>query len=382
MIWGAILSSLESHHPTASLSTLQFIIGLQNFGLNAAPFITGRLGELYGFKRMIAIGSVCSIVCLVISACTVDSLPCLFIFQGILLGISHGISLPLFMVIPSQYFLKRRGMATGIVVSGTGFGGGIASLIMRGIIPKLGYRNSLLVYTGISAVVYACAFCLLKVRTPPLSAAPQRFDTKTGLPPNIHKDYAFWCLLASPCIGVFGFLTPSYYLTDYTQKTVTPPLDPNSLKPAGPLIVSNFLLGVGRVCAGFISDKIGPVNCMIISFGVGGILQLALWSNATTYGSIMAFAALVYAIGGWFFLLMPAAAAQLFGLRGLATVTGYVITCQSPGQLAGASISGAVLSATGKYKNVAYYAGAMMLGGSMCMVPARFLRVPRLFARF
>ncbi|GAA5880297.1 hypothetical protein JCM8547_001692 [Rhodosporidiobolus lusitaniae] len=382
MIWGVLVNNLqEKHFPDMSLSTLQFIVGLQNFGLNASPFVTGRLGELYGFKRMIAIGSIAAIICLVISACTVDSLPCLFIFQGILLGIAHGISLPLFMTIPSQWFSKRRGLATGITVSGTGFGGGFASLIMRGILPDLGYRNSLLVYTGISAVVYVCAWFLLKTRKPPLKAAPARFDTKTGLPPGIWKDPAFWCLCLAVFFGVFGFLTPSYYLTAYTQAKV-PSLDPNSLQGAVPLIVSNFSLGVGRVFAGTLADYFGPLNSMIFSFACGGILQLAFWSNANSYGSIIAFSALVYSLGGWFFLLMPAVAAQLFGLRGLATITGYVVTGQSPGQLAGASISGVVYDSTGDYKYLCYYAGAMMLLGACTLLPARFIRQPKILSRY
>ncbi|GAA6042651.1 hypothetical protein JCM8097_008269 [Rhodosporidiobolus ruineniae] len=382
MIWGALVSNLHAnHHPDTELSILQLIVGLQNFGLNASPFVTGRLGELFGFKRMIAIGSVSAIILLVISACTVDSLPCLFIFQGILLGIAHGISLPLFMTVPSQWFSSKRGLATGITVSGTGFGGGFASLIVRGILPKLGYRNTLLVYTGISAVVYVVAWSLVKTRKPPLTAAPARFDTKTGLPPGIWKESAFYCLALAVMFGAFGFLTPSYYLTDYTTKMV-PSLDPNSFRAAGPLIISNFTLGIGRVFAGSLADYFGPCNCMIFSFAAGGILQMAMWSNAKTYGTICGFAALAYSLGGWFFLLMPAVAAQLFGLRGLATITGYIVTAQSPGQLAGATISGVVYSSTGQYKYLCYYAGALMICGALWMLPPRIMRCPKLLARF
>ncbi|GAA5836790.1 hypothetical protein JCM11251_005789 [Rhodosporidiobolus azoricus] len=382
MIWGAIVTDLQrNHHPNVALSSLQFIVGLQNFGLNASPFITGRLGEIYGFKRMIAIGSVSAIVCLVIAACTVDYLPCLFIFQGILLGIAHGISLPLFMTLPSQWFSKRRGLATGIVVSGTGFGGGTASLILRGILPSIGYRNSLLVYAAISALIYAGGWFLLKTRKPPKTATPARYDTKTGLPPGIWKDPAFWCLCMSVFFGVFGFLTPSYYLTAYTQAMV-PSLNPDSLAPAVPLIVSNFTLGIGRIFAGSLADYLGPTNCMIFTWAAGGILQMAWWSNAKSYGSIIAFSAVCYSLGAWFFLLMPAVAAQLFGIRGLATITGYIITGQSPGQLAGASVSGAIQEKTGEYKYLCYYAGACMMCGALWMLPARFLRERRLFARF
>lgn len=168
MVWGVLLSSLRrDHYPNTSLATLTLIAGLQNLFQNLAPFISGRLGEKFGFKRMIAIGSIASVCFLIFSGLAVESLPALFVVQGALLGLCHGISLPLvgrndlclsrkkrklisvsfdqFMTLPSQWFSRRRGLATGITVSGTGFGGGVYSLIMRAILPKLGYRNSLFV---------------------------------------------------------------------------------------------------------------------------------------------------------------------------------------------------------------------------------------------
>ncbi|GAA5929206.1 hypothetical protein JCM3775_006764 [Rhodotorula graminis] len=381
MAWGALVQELQRHHPDADLSVLQLIVGLQNFGLNASPFITGRLGELYGFKRMIAIGSTLSVVLLVCSAVAVDSLPALFVLQGLLLGIAHGISLPLFMTIPSQWFSRRRGLVTGITVSGAGWGGAIASLIVRGLLPSLGYRNTVLVYAGISAVVYVVAWMLLEVRKPPARATPARWDTKTGMPPGIFRDPAFYSLVLSVTVGVWGFLTPSYFLTDYTAKS-DPVHAGNSLRTAGPIIVLNVGIGLGRIGAGSFADAIGPCNAMFFSFAAGGILQAGMWSHVTSFEGIMAFSVLYGLFGSWFFLLMPAVAANLFGLRGLATITGWVVASQSPGQLAGASVSGVVLSSSGEYSHVASYAGAMMLGGALLILPARFLRRPSLLARY
>ncbi|GAA6008015.1 hypothetical protein JCM11491_006578 [Sporobolomyces phaffii] len=381
MVWGVLLASLKAdHYPNTSLATLTLIAGLQNWGQNMAPFVTGRLGEKFGFKRMIAIGSIASVAFLVFSALAVESLPALFVIQGLLLGFCHGISLPLFMTLPSQWFSKRRGLATGITVSGTGFGGGFGSLIMRGLLPRLGYRNSLLIYAGISAFTYFIAWFLLETRRPPVRKVPQSFDTKTGLPPGIWKDGAFYSLLTCVFVGVFGFLTPPYYLTAFTTEQC-PQLDPNSLAPSVPLIVSNFTLGIGRVFSGFLADFFGPVNCLFVSFFAGGILQIAFWSQATSYGAIIAFAALYQLLGGWFFALLPYAAAQLFGTRGLATITGYIIASQGIPQFIGATLSGLVLKGTGSYQSVAYYSGALMLSGSLCILPARFLRQPKLFAR-
>lgn len=60
------------------------------------------------------------------------------------------VAVPLFMSFPSQWFHRRRGLATGIAVSGSGIGGGISSLILRGLLPRIGYRNSMLVRSLLS----------------------------------------------------------------------------------------------------------------------------------------------------------------------------------------------------------------------------------------
>jgi len=58
------------------------------------------------------------------------------------------------------------------------------------------------------------------------------------------------------------------FLTAYTT-VQCPELDPDSLAPSIPLIVSNFTLGIGRVFSGFLADALGPVNCLFFSFFAG-----------------------------------------------------------------------------------------------------------------
>lgn len=120
-----------------------------------------------------------------------------------------------------QWFLKKRGLATGIALSGSGFGGGIASLLLRGILPSLGYRNALLVrfslslvptyieraldwkfyyllhgqvYAGINAVVWIAACFLLEMRTAPLRPGETRLP-KNWLPLGVWSDVAFYSLV-------------------------------------------------------------------------------------------------------------------------------------------------------------------------------------------
>lgn len=92
------------------------------------------------------------------------------------------------MALPSQWFLKKRGLATGqfirsfsltselipshflitgIAVSGASFFGGIDTIVLRLLIVQVGYKHTLLIYTFILSTIWTCAWFLLKVRTPP-----------------------------------------------------------------------------------------------------------------------------------------------------------------------------------------------------------------------
>lgn len=216
------------------------------------------------------------------------------------------------MTLPSQWFSKRRGLATGITVSGTGFGGGFGSLIMRGILPRLGYQNSLLVslFCRPSPIANAHTLCrassglrrhqcvhvhdrLVPARneeTPCAQSASEfrhedgpparhlerrsvllpvrlRFRRSVRLPHAALARHFHLCTSARITSSLTRFTSRSY-LTAFTTDQC-PELDPNSLAPSVPLIVSNFTLGIGRVFSGFLADLFGPVNCLFFSFFAG-----------------------------------------------------------------------------------------------------------------
>jgi MFS family permease len=51
--------------------------------------------------------------------------------QGVLQGIGCGLLLPMIFALPSQWFKKRRGVATGFVIAGSSFGAGVPALIVQ-----------------------------------------------------------------------------------------------------------------------------------------------------------------------------------------------------------------------------------------------------------
>ncbi|KAK4053717.1 hypothetical protein OIV83_001373 [Microbotryomycetes sp. JL201] len=323
LTWGVFLAELKAGpHKDVELSVLTLVAGLSNFMMAVTSFAAGRCGEVFGYKRVLAVNVVSTYAVQIISAFVYKSLIGLFLAQGALLGIVMGLGLPLYLSLPSQWFKKKRGVATGLCAGGSGFGAGI------------------------------------------------------------WQRPTFYSFELSIFVAVFGFLTPAYYLTAYTTLKC-PELDPKTILPALPLVVMNLAGCFGRVGSGFLADKFGPVNAMLTTFFLGGFLQCVMWPFTHSYGSILAFAILQGATGNWFMSLIPVAAAQLFGVQGLATIVGFTVLVNSPGQLAGASVSGVVLSKSGgNYQAVAWYAGGVMIAGAIILLYARFAHEKRILARY
>ncbi|KAK0499053.1 major facilitator superfamily domain-containing protein [Armillaria luteobubalina] len=267
--------------------------------------------------------------------------------QGIFLGFSHGLGMPLYMSLPSQWFLEKRGVATGLAVCGSGIGGGVSSLIVRKLLSTVGFRKTMLIYSSMHAVIWIIALCLLKERVRPGQAE----EKKRWLPERL--DGRFYSVTLSVFIGIFGYLGPFYFSTTYTKQFV-PSIGKDSILAVIPLVVMNFSdTGIGRILAGRLADYFGPINVFFSSFFFGGLFQMLVWTFAKT--------------------LLPVVCAELFGIQGLSTITGFMVLANSPGQMAGAPIAGAILSASGgNWVAVTMYSGGITVLGALCVLYARF----------
>ncbi|KAE9405887.1 MFS general substrate transporter [Gymnopus androsaceus JB14] len=343
--------------PDTSLSVLSITVGLASFIMCASSYLFGGLGDRFGYKvKVIAISCCLGYLSLLASAFATKVYQ-LFLFQGVLLGLSQGMGLPLYYSICSQWFLKKRGLATGIAVSGNGIGGAIETLIARRLITELGYKNTLIAFSSVHAFIWVVAWFLLKERLPP-GTNPE--TKKRWLPKKITG--TFYSVALSMFFGVFGSFTPYYLITTYTEQVV-PSVKFGSLLATVPLIVMSFCLGIGRITAGQLADAFGPTNMFFCSFFIGGILQMVFWTFARSYAAIIAFSA-------------------LNGLIGLATITGFMILANAPGQFAGLVIGATILSSSGNnWTAVSLYSGSMQVMGALCILYARFHKDRRLFIK-
>jgi MFS transporter, OFA family, oxalate/formate antiporter len=116
---------------------------------------------------------------------------------------------------------------------------------------------------------------------------------------------------------------------------------------------------VGRVISGFVSDKIGRTQTMVLAFALQAVNMLAF----SHYGSpnlIIAGTAFTGLCYGTIFTLMPAATADFYGTKHLGVNYGIVFTGFGVAGVLGSLLGGKIRDLLGSY-NTAYQICAVML---------------------
>ncbi|ELU40903.1 MFS_1 domain-containing protein [Rhizoctonia solani AG-1 IA] len=262
-----------------------------------------------------------------------------FLTQGVLQGLATGLCFPFVLAYPSQWFKRRRGLATGIVAAGKG-PAGAATRAIRG---RAGWADK-----------------------------------------EVLKDPVFWSTALSMGLCIFGFFSPYFFMpvsfVTYAASRIPTLSAQYTVLPSS---IMNFSSALGRSLVGLVADSIGPANAFICAITISALSQLLIWNFAYNYVTIMVFSVAFGATGGCFLSLMTPLAAQLFGTRNLAGLTGTFNFFMTPGNLAAAPIAGLILSASGgNWHAPISYSGGVQLAAISLMLYSRLRRQPALFAKF
>ncbi|KAJ1305227.1 hypothetical protein OPQ81_000256 [Rhizoctonia solani] len=381
--WNLIWGVFQAYHSKVLLkgtpdATLSAIGSVQNAVMTGLAFVTGKFGDKYGYKRFIGTG--CVIVFLgQFCASWCHDLWSIFITQGVMQGIGCGLLLPMIFAIPSQWFRRHRGVATGMVIAGSSLGGAVPSLIVQVMLDHLGFHKTLLIYSFVQGVIMLVGFSLIKTRFP--ASQIQNRDRKIiWVDKQYFKDPVFWSFWIALLFAVFGYMPPFVYISVYAREKI--PNISNQLANL-PISLMGFASAIGRTTVGLAGDRIGFVNAFIIVIFISSFCQAVLWNVAAeSYPGILVFSILFGLTGPCFISLVTPVAVTLYGTYNLATLTGLLNLSNMPGSLSGPPIGGVILERSGRnWHALTAYSGLIQFLGVLCMLYARFKREPRLFAR-
>lgn len=268
----------------------------------------------------------------------------------------------------------RKGMITGLVVAGVGLSAVYMAPLTNAMLTSGMTIPQVFTYLGIGTAIGVCLLALL-LSNPPAGYVPPAIPVVASskparrLPSGADVDWAgmlctpqfyllwlMFVLAAAPGLMILGNLA---------NITATQVMVETDGKLAG--WNAGFLLVMvmaafntaGRIVGGAVSDRIGRTQTMVLMFVLQAVNMFffARYTSQTTLIVGTAFTGLCY---GSIFTLMPAAAADYYGLKNLGVNYGCLFTAFGVAGFTGSLLGGRVRDLFGSYAN-AYFVVAGML---------------------
>ena len=219
------------------------------------------------------------------------SVPQLIGTQGFIFGVGGCFAYCPCVLYIDQWFVKRKGMAYGIMWSAAGFGGVVLPLLLQTLLNNLGFQTATRVWAGILFVSSAPLAFFIKPRLP-YSA------TSHVQPLNMRyiMSKLFALYQAANFIQATGYFLPGIYLPTYARTI----FGASDLQSTLTVILINISATSGCVIMGFLADKFHVTTCMIISAVGTSASVLLVWGLSPSLPVLYVFC-VFYGLfaGGW-----------------------------------------------------------------------------------
>ncbi|KAH9945599.1 MFS general substrate transporter [Amylocystis lapponica] len=260
----------------------------------------------------------------------------LILFQGIGVGAGGGLLYFPIIHLLSQWFVVRRGLAAGLIFSGSCAGGFLLPLLLNAMLDRVGVQWTLRIWALATMVVSGIALLGINPRLPvPRYTREQR--RPRFIPPQLHflKSPLFWAFSITNIMQALSFFPVSLYIATFATLISSP------LYATVVLSLFNSAGVVGEVLIGHMCDRF-PYAWIMFASGLGSsISAFLLWGFANNLARVFAFAIIFGGLSGGFPSVGPIGSLDCVGnkpeqagvaygvvlfLKGVAVVIGPVVS--------------------------------------------------------
>jgi MFS family permease len=339
--FSAFLPSLQ-HDFAASRGSISLVFSLAGFLYFALGMVSGPLADRFGPRRLAVIGMLLTGAGLA-AASMARSLGEVYAAYGLGVGLGIGASYVPVLGAMQQWFVRQRGLASGLGVAGIGVGTLVMPPVASLLIEAVGWREAYLVL-GIFAAIIGGGLAFLIENDPqdrglnpdgdPLPAGARPAQLLTASLSEAMQSRRFVGLCAACLIGSFGVFVPFVHLVPYA-------LDHGLPQSAAVLLLGAIGVGstAGRFFLGGLADRLGRAFSLLLMVA-GMVLAFAVWLVSTSLWPLAAFALLFGLFYGGWVALMPAVVADYFPGRNIGGVLGILSLSIAVGTLIGPSAAG------------------------------------------
>jgi MFS family permease len=324
--------------------------------------VLGRLNDRFGPRLIMTIcGIILGIGYLLMSK--VWSIRSFYLFCCILIGIGiAGIDVVLLSTV-ARWFIKKRGIMTGIVKVGTGAGMLAMPIIINSLVSGYGWRTTLVIL-GLIVLLLFFIFAQFLFRDPSQKGlAPDGMQkVSSGEDWHVEKGLTFRDALETRQFYTIAIVYTLFFTCSNTMMIHIVPhgidLGLSAANAAKVLSTLGALSIAGRFLMGIAGDRIGNIKAMFICFII--LFTGLTWLQFAHNMWMLIIFAIVhgFAHGGVFSVISPILA-ELFGTVSHGLIFGLVAFISSIGGFIGPVMAGYVFDTKGSY-GIAFMALATM----------------------
>jgi MFS family permease len=348
-----------------SRETFAFALAIQNVAWGLAGPIAGMIADRYGAYRVLVVGGLLYSMGLVLMALSTSGMAFTG-SAGLLIGMAQSGTTyaVVYGVIGRNVAPQRRSWAMGVAAAAGSFGQFMMVPVESGLIGSIGWQMALF---ALGAAALAIIPLSLGLREPASATAPQAGQQSIGAA----LKEAFGC-------GSFNWLMAGYFVCGFQVVFIGVHL-PSYLKDQGlsPEVAATALalIGLFNVFGTYGSGVLGqtlPRKWILSSiYGLRSVaIVLFLWAPLTPT-SVYLFSSVMGLL--WLSTVPPtnAVIAQIFGVRYLSMLGGFVFLSHQVGSFLGVWMGGLLYDTTGSYDVVWWIAVALGVFAAMANLPVR-----------
>ncbi|MCL5025262.1 MAG: MFS transporter [Chloroflexi bacterium] len=349
-----------------SRAALSGAFSIARFESGAAGPVAGMLIDKFGPRRIIAIG----ITMIGLGFVLISRINGLLMFYLIFIlclavGNSFGTSLPA-MAAVNNWFIRRRGMAIGVLMAVFGVGGALGVPLLGWLIATFGWRTAAVIVGLIFWTIGLPISRLIYHRPEERGALPDGIpaspagdpgaDTAaTATPPHTEADFTPRQALAT---SAFWFLAIIFAIRHLISSAIAVHEAPFLVDRGYTLEQASALLGgtvltsvIGRLFWGWVGDRWDRRWILALCHGLMalGVLIMTTISDTSTPERVAAFI-MVFGTGyGGTVPVSIAMVADYFGRRSYATIQGTASTVTMFGDVSGPILAGYIFDVSQSY---------------------------------
>lgn len=283
----------------------------------------------------------------------------LFLVYGVLLALAlNGTTYLCITTLLTNWFTRRRSLAIGAAMAGSGLGTAVLAPVGRYLIELLGWREAWMVMAGVVLVSAFIPTFLLARNHPeelgqqPDGGPPRRKPSQAAPPATVQPEWPVRSAFRSPALWIITFMAfaNGFALSMVTTHQVVH-LEDMGIAPvaaASALGVMVFISSAGRLAGGAVGQWIqlryvASAACALEAMGL--VVLLMARSLPMVYGYV-----LVFGLGyGAVVILFPSMVGNYFGRRSYTRLFSVVFALVSLLGAAAPALAGFVFDATESY---------------------------------